>query len=114
MLYNEKSKKNLELGRKFSGEYARKAGANGRKIREEKKKERIAFKEALIERLGEDEVNRMLDELKLRATRDDKSLELLLSIIGQKPAEKSELSIDGQMPVVIVDDLGSPKIDGKK
>lgn len=55
--------------------------------------ERKIFKDELIKRLGDKDFNEIIDNLILRAKKDDKSFEVLRDTMGQKPSEKIEANL---------------------
>ena len=61
--------------------------------RKENQLERKIFKDELIKRLGDKDFNEIIDNLILRAKKDDKSFEVLRDTMGQKPSEKIEANL---------------------
>ena len=61
--------------------------------RKENQLERKIFKDELIKRLGDKDFNEIIDNLIVRAKKDDKSFEVLRDTMGQKPSEKIEANL---------------------
>jgi len=87
----------------FTSDQSRtKAAENGRKggIRSgEVKRERKLIKDRILERMGEDDWDNMIDALIIRAVEDTKSFEVLRDTIGEKP--KEQISVDTPTKFVI-------------
>ena len=60
------------------------------KKRSENVKAKKIFKEELEKRLGVNDFEEIIDNLILRAKKDDKSFEVLRDTMGQKPSDKIE------------------------
>ena len=73
----------------------------------EKRKQNIAerklLKDAILERMGAEDWEQIVDGLIDRAKGSDKALELLRDTIGQKPSEKVDLSIEDESARAIDD-----------
>ena len=68
---------------------ARRAGKASGKARKENK----LIRDRIIERMGEGDWNKMIDNLILRAQDDTKSFEVLRDTIGQKPTERVDMNV---------------------
>lgn len=80
---------------------------NGRKggIRSgEAKRERKLIRDRILERMGEDDWDKMIDGLIERAIADTKSFESLRDTIGEKPSDKVELDATVDIVVSIDED----------
>ena len=88
-------KPTLENLRTPSTEEAREMQKLSAKKRSENIKERKIFQEAIAERMGFDDFNKMIDNLIERAKDNDKSFEVLRDTMGQKP--KESLQVDGKI-----------------
>lgn len=73
-------------------EIARLGGKASGKARRENK----LLKDAILERMGADDWDEMVDALIGRAKETDKAFEILRDTIGQKPSEKVDLSIEDE------------------
>ncbi len=73
-------------------EIARKGGIASGEARREKK----LIKDRILERMGEDDWDAMIDNLIAEAKGSVKGFETLRDTIGQKPTDKVELSIDDE------------------
>ena len=71
-------------------EVARELQARSVQKRKENQLEKKIFKDELIKRLGEKDFNEIIDNLIVRAKKDDKSFEVLRDTMGQKPTDKIE------------------------
>ena len=64
--------------------------------RKQNNAEKRLLKDAILERMGADDWEAIVDGLIDRAKGSDKALELLRDTIGQKPSEKVDLSIEDE------------------
>lgn len=64
--------------------------------RKQNNAEKKLLKDAILERMGADDWEAIVDGLIDRAKGSDKALELLRDTIGQKPSEKVDLSIEDE------------------
>lgn len=71
-------------------EVARELQARSVKKRKENQLEKKIFKEELEKRLGVKDFEEIIDNLIVRAKKDDKSFEVLRDTMGQKPTDKIE------------------------
>ena len=67
---------------------ARERGKNGGIASGKARREQKLIRERILERMGEDDWDTMIDNLIERASNDTKSFEVLRDTIGQKPVEK--------------------------
>ena len=67
---------------------ARERGRNGGIASGKAKREKMIFKEAIMERMGIDDFNEMIDNFIKRSKKYDKSFEVLRDTTGQKPIEQ--------------------------
>lgn len=67
-------------------EIAKKGGIKSGEVRREKK----LWKDEIMKRLGENDWNKIIDNLIDRAKKNDKSFEVLRDTMGQKPVENTE------------------------
>ena len=74
--------------RVINSEQAREMQRLSAKKRVENKKQKMIFKEAIMERMGIDDFNEMIDNLIKRSKKYDKSFEVLRDTTGQKPIEQ--------------------------
>ena len=81
---------------------ARERGHNGGIRSGEARRENKLIKDRILERMGEDDWDTMIDKLIERATIDTKSFEVLRDTIGQKPKEL--LQVDNKMVFTFGDD----------
>lgn len=88
-------KPTLENLRVPSSEEAREMQRLSAKKRSENIKQRKIFQEAIAERMGFDDFNKMIDNLIERAKKNDKSFEVLRDTMGQKP--KDNLQVEGKI-----------------
>ena len=72
---------------------AREMQKKSAKKRSENAAERKLIKDRILERMGEDDWDLMIDKLIERATIDTKSFETLRDTIGQKPKEQMEVAM---------------------
>ena len=70
--------------------------------RKRNNKERKLIKDRILERMGEDDWDTMIDNLIARATEDTKSFETLRDTIGEKP--KDQLEVTAMDINVVLDD----------
>lgn len=66
------------------------------------KRENKLIRDRILERMGEDDWDTMIDKLIERATIDTKSFEVLRDTIGQKP--KEQVQVDNKMVFTFGDD----------
>lgn len=71
-------------------------GKSVQKRKENQAKKRI-FETAIRERLKDEDVANIIDNLIKRAGRNDKSLEVLRDTLGEKPTEKHEVEAEVSM-----------------
>ena len=90
---NEQNLRPIKKG-ELSSEEAKRRGSNGGKKSAQKRKEIKLIKDRILERMGEDDWDQMIDNLIARATDDTKSFETLRDTIGQKPVEKVVVDVD--------------------
>ncbi len=88
---NEQNRK--EPGRKSEAREMQKKSAEKRKQNTREKK---LIKDRILERMGEDDWDAMIDNLIAEAKGSVKGFETLRDTIGQKPTDKVELSIDDE------------------
>ena len=79
-----------EQSRTEAAENGRKGGIASGKAR----KERKLIKDRILERMGEDDWDTMIDNLIMRAAEDTKSFETLRDTIGEKPKDSVEIQGD--------------------
>ena len=70
--------------------------------RSQNAKERKLIKDRILERMGEDDWDTMIDNLIKRAQEDTKSFESLRDTIGEKP--KEQVQVDNRMSFTFGDD----------
>lgn len=68
---------------------ARERGKNGGIKSGEARREKKLWKEEIMKRLGENDWNKIIDNLIDRAKKNDKSFEVLRDTMGQKPVENT-------------------------
>ncbi len=85
---------NLKKGKRISEEVAREYQAKSAASRKKNNAERKLIKDRILERMGEDDWDTMIDKLIERATEDTKSFEVLRDTIGQKPKDSVEIQGD--------------------
>lgn len=90
---NEQNLKPYKKG-ELTSEEAKRRGSNGGKKSAQKRKEIKLIKDRILERMGEDDWDTMIDNLIARANEDTKSFETLRDTIGQKPVEKVVVDVD--------------------
>ena len=71
--------------------------------RKQNNAEKRLLKDAILERMGAEDWEAIVDGLIDRAKGSDKALELLRDTIGQKPSEKVDLSIEDESARAIDD-----------
>ena len=74
---------------------ARERGHNGGVRSGKARRENKLIRDRILERMGEDDWDTMIDKLIERATIDTKSFEVLRDTIGQKP--KEQVQVDNKM-----------------
>lgn len=89
------SKHNAQLTPEERAERGRKAGKKSGKVRRENRR----LKEALLERLTDDDLTAIVDGLISRAKRNTRDFEVLRDSIGQKPRET--VSVAEAEPITI-------------
>jgi len=86
----------------FSPSVAREMQKKSAEARKRNNKERKLIKDRILERMGEDDWDTMIDNLIARATEDTKSFETLRDTIGEKP--KDQLEVTAMDINVVLDD----------
>ena len=71
-------------------------GRSVQKRKENQAKKRI-FETAIRERLKDEDIQQIIDNLIKRAGRNDKSLEVLRDTLGEKPTDRQEVTADVNM-----------------
>lgn len=95
------NEQNLKPGaHKLTVEEQSRGGKRSAEVRRENK----LIKERILERMGEDDWDLMIDKLIERATEDTKSFETLRDTIGQKPKEQVEMASTIDINVVLEDE----------
>lgn len=84
---NEQNLKPIRKG-ELTKEEAKKRGSNGGKKSAEVRREQKLIRDRILERMGQDDWDKMIDGLIERAQESDKAFEILRDTIGQKPVEK--------------------------
>ena len=92
---NEQNLKPIRKG-DLSSEELKKRQRNGGKASVKARRENKLLKDAILERMGADDWDEMVDALIGRAKETDKAFEILRDTIGQKPSEKVDLSIEDE------------------
>lgn len=92
---NEQNLKPIRKG-DLSNEELKKRQSNGGKKSAEVRRERKLIKERILERMGEDDWDAMIDNLIAEAKDNVKGFETLRDTIGEKPSEKVDLSIEDE------------------
>ena len=93
------NEENLKKGKGFDSrttEEQRKIAKQGGIASGKKRRENRLLKDAILERMGAEDWNEMVDALIGRAKETDKAFEILRDTIGQKPSEKVDLSIEDE------------------
>lgn len=86
-----------------SGQMAVEAQKKSAQKRKQNNAEKRLLKDAILERMGAEDWEQIVDGLIDRAKGSDKALELLRDTIGQKPSEKVDLSIEDESARAIDD-----------
>ncbi len=97
---NPKSRANLQKGRRFSGETARKAALKSQEVQAETKVFTEAFRKACAER-PELIAKTATTILNMAAHGNIKACELVMKIMGEDPAKKLEVSGAANGPLTI-------------
>lgn len=84
---NEQNLKPIRKG-DLSSEELKKRQSNGGRKSAEARREKKLIKDRILERMGEDDWDAMIDGLINRAMQTDKAFELLRDTVGQKPIDK--------------------------
>jgi len=95
---------NIENLRVPSSEEARAMQRKSAAKRSQNIKERKLLMELLIERTKSKDLEEMLDNLIERAKNTDKGFEVYRDTIGEKPTEKIDANVNGEIVVDIEDD----------
>lgn len=88
---NEQNLKPIQKG-ELTKEEAKRRGSLGGKKSAQVRRENKLIRDRILERMGEDDWDTMIDNLIARASEDTKSFETLRDTIGQKPTDKLELN----------------------
>ena len=108
---------NLQNLKPFTSEQSREeAVKNGRKggiASGVAKRENKLIRERILERMGEDDWDTMIDNLIERASNDTKSFEVLRDTIGQKPVEKVAVGASDEAKSELAELLEQRKNAGK-
>lgn len=99
---NEQNLKPIRKG-DLSNEELKKRQSNGGKKSAEVRRERKLIKERILERMGEDDWDAMIDNLIAEAKDNVKGFETLRDTIGEKPSDKVDLSIEDESARAIDD-----------
>lgn len=95
---------NIENLRVPSSEEAREMQRKSAAKRSQNIKERKLLMELLIERTKSKDLEEMLDNLIERAKNTDKGFEVYRDTIGEKPTERIDANVNGEIVVDIEDD----------
>lgn len=95
---------NIENLRVPSSEEAREMQKKSAAKRSQNIKERKLLMELLIERTKSKDLEEMLDNLIERAKNTDKGFEVYRDTIGEKPTERIDANVNGEIVVDIEDD----------
>jgi hypothetical protein len=76
---------------------ARELQAKSVKKRKENQAKKKIFETAIRERLKQEDIDNIVDNLIKRANRNDKSLEVLRDTLGEKPTDKQEVTAEVNM-----------------
>lgn len=95
---------NIENLRTPSSEEAREMQRKSAAKRSQNIKERKLLMELLIERTKSKDLEEMLDNLIQRAKNTDKGFEVYRDTIGEKPTERIDANVNGEIVVDIEDD----------
>lgn len=85
---------NLKKGKRISEEVAREYQAKSAASRKKNNAERKLIKDRILERMGEDDWDAMIDGLIERSKDSVKDFEVLRDTIGQKPKDSVEIQGD--------------------
>ena len=88
---NEQNLKPIRKG-DLSKEELKKRQSNGGKKSAQARREKKLIRERILERMGENDWDEMIDGLIGRAMESDKAFEILRDTIGQKPTDRVELN----------------------
>ena len=99
---NEQNLKPIRKG-DLSNEELKKRQSNGGKKSAEVRRERKLIKERILERMGEDDWDAMIDNLIAEAKDNVKGFETLRDTIGEKPSDKIDLNIEDESARAIDD-----------
>lgn len=91
---------NSRRSREKHSEDSRKGGVRSGEVRRENK----LIKDRILERMGEDDWDTMIDNLIARANEDTRSFEVLRDTIGQKPTDRLEADVTQNVIRVTLDD----------
>lgn len=94
-----------------SREEAVKNGRKGGIASGKAKRERKLLREAIAERMGEEDFNALVDNLIARAKDSDRAFELLRDTIGEKPVSSIDLTADMDLNITI--DYGDDEDEDK-
>ena len=100
VMANEKNLKPID-----SEKLARELQLKSAEKRKQNRKEKLVIKEMLEKRLKAKDLREIADNLIERAKKSSDSFQVLQTALGQKPVEESKVEIEGNIPVMIVDDL---------
>ena len=95
---------NIDNLRTPSSEEAREMQRRSAAKRSQNIKERKLLMELLIERTKSKDLEEMLDNLIQRAKNTDKGFEVYRDTIGEKPTERIDANVNGEIVVDIEDD----------
>lgn len=95
---------NIDNLRTPSSEEAREMQRKSAAKRSQNIKERKLLMELLIERTKSKDLEEMLDNLIQRAKNTDKGFEVYRDTIGEKPTERIDANVNGEIVVDIEDD----------
>lgn len=101
LMANEQNLKPIRKG-ELGSEELKKRQSNGGKKSVQARKERKLLRQAIAERMSEEDYNTMIDNLIARAKESDKAFEVVRDTIGEKPVERVEATVD---EVVVIDVL---------
>lgn len=89
-------------------ENGRKGGIRSGEVRREKK----LWKDEIMKRLGENDWNEIIDNLKERAKKNDKSFEVLRDTMGQKPTDNITIE-ETKSPIFNIEVTDNSKLEKK-
>ena len=89
-------------------EQCRKGGIKSGEVRREKK----LWKEEIMKRLGENDWNKIIDNLIDRAKKNDKSFEVLRDTMGQKPTDNITIE-ETKSPIFNIEVVDNSKLEKK-